>query len=273
MHVVTLGDVMLDVIVEVPAGLRPDDDSEATITLAAGGQAANVASWVAKLGASATLVGPRGRSSASTLITERLLAHGIEFAGIDVDDAGTVVSIVAPGTRTLASDPGDLSWLNRVDEARVAGEVDWLHVSGYPLLRAADPTAILRTVEGFQMAGAKISVDLSSTSLIESYGVARFARLLEAMRPDLVFGNATEWDALGLDPASAAFDVVRKDGPAGATVVRRGVATEHPAHTVEVVDVTGGGDALAAGYLVGGPELAMRTAARCVAQRGAQPPA
>lgn len=271
MHIATLGDVMLDIIVEVPAGLCPDDDSQAMITLAAGGQAANVACWAAELGASATVVGPRGRSSASTLITERLLAHGIEFAGIDVDDAGVVVSIVGAGTRTLASDPGDLSWLNRVEEARVAGQVDWLHLSGYPLLRAADPTAILRTVGGFRMTGTKISVDLSSASLIESYGVARLARLLEAMRPDVVFGTATEWDALGLDPASTAFDVVRKDGPAGATVVRRGVVTEHPAHTVEVVDVTGGGDALAAGYLVGGPELAMRTAARCVAQRGAQP--
>jgi sugar/nucleoside kinase (ribokinase family) len=38
-----------------------------------------------------------------------------------------------------------------------------------------------------------------------------------------------------------------------------------------VVDVTGAGDALAAGYLVGGPDLAMETAARCVAHRGAQP--
>ena len=35
--------------------------------------------------------------------------------------------------------------------------------------------------------------------------------------------------------------------------------------------MTGAGDALAAGYLVGGPDLAMAAAARCVAVRGAQP--
>jgi sugar/nucleoside kinase (ribokinase family) len=37
------------------------------------------------------------------------------------------------------------------------------------------------------------------------------------------------------------------------------------------VDATGAGDALAAGFLVGGPELALRTAARCVAKLGAMP--
>ena len=39
----------------------------------------------------------------------------------------------------------------------------------------------------------------------------------------------------------------------------------------DVVDTTGAGDALAAGYLVGGPELAMEAAARCVAKIGTMP--
>ena len=39
----------------------------------------------------------------------------------------------------------------------------------------------------------------------------------------------------------------------------------------EVVDTTGAGDALAAGFLVGGIELGLETAARCVAALGAVP--
>src|SRR5262249_2678489 len=39
----------------------------------------------------------------------------------------------------------------------------------------------------------------------------------------------------------------------------------------EVVDSTGAGDALAAGYLVGGTTLALEAAARCVARGGAMP--
>ncbi len=40
---------------------------------------------------------------------------------------------------------------------------------------------------------------------------------------------------------------------------------------VTVVDTTGAGDALAAGYLIGGPQLAMTAAARCVGGIGAVP--
>ena len=46
---------------------------------------------------------------------------------------------------------------------------------------------------------------------------------------------------------------------------------EHPAVPAEVLDTTGAGDALAAGYLVGGPELALAAAARCVAKLGSMP--
>jgi len=37
------------------------------------------------------------------------------------------------------------------------------------------------------------------------------------------------------------------------------------------VDSTGAGDALAAGWIVGGPDLALEAAARCVQHLGAMP--
>jgi len=63
----------------------------------------------------------------------------------------------------------------------------------------------------------------------------------------------------------------------GTLVLKRGAdgfragALDHAAVPADVVDTTGAGDALAAGYLVGGPELAAQAAARCVAQLGAMP--
>ena len=39
----------------------------------------------------------------------------------------------------------------------------------------------------------------------------------------------------------------------------------------EVVDTTGAGDALAAGFIVGGPDLALEAAARCVSRLGSMP--
>jgi sugar/nucleoside kinase (ribokinase family) len=44
-----------------------------------------------------------------------------------------------------------------------------------------------------------------------------------------------------------------------------------PVPVPEVVDTTGAGDALAAGWIVGGPELALEAAARCVRRAGSMP--
>ena len=69
----------------------------------------------------------------------------------------------------------------------------------------------------------------------------------------------------------AAFGEVAEDVALGAAIERDGQRSEFPAVPTEVVDTTGAGDAFAAGYLVGGVELALETAARCVSNLGATP--
>jgi sugar/nucleoside kinase (ribokinase family) len=93
---------------------------------------------------------------------------------------------------------------------------------------------------------------------------------LSALAPDVVFTNEREREAAGADVAPAATWVVKR-GPAGADVERNGERREFAALPAEVLDTTGAGDAFAAGYLVGGVELALATAARCVSQLGAMP--
>ena len=58
---------------------------------------------------------------------------------------------------------------------------------------------------------------------------------------------------------------------AAVTVVENGARHEYAALPADVVDPTGAGDALAAGFLVGGIELGLEAASRCVAQAGAMP--
>jgi sugar/nucleoside kinase (ribokinase family) len=271
MHIVTVGDVVLDILVNAPRGLRTDDDTEARIALAAGGQAANVATWSAALGARATVIGPKGQDIAAGYIESGLARRGVDMIPIDVSATGKVVAIVTGRERTLASDAGDQSWAARLDPNLVDGQVDWLHVSGYPLLRADNPEAIVAFVDAVRRQGVPVSVDLSSAGLIAAYGSGRFAELVRTMSPRLVFANESEWTALGLDASAVDFDLVIKRGAAGVTTVIEGRATDHDAPPVDVVDLTGAGDALAAGHLVGGIDLGLATAARCVAQLGAQP--
>ena len=110
-----------------------------------------------------------------------------------------------------------------------------------------------------------MSVDLSSWSAVRDFGPERFRERLEALRPAIVFANEDEERIIG--GPIAATEWVLKRGPLGA----RFGDLDLPALTAEVVDTTGAGDALAAGYLVGGPELALAAAARCVAQLGSMP--
>jgi len=271
MQIATVGDVVLDVIVDVPGGLNLDDDAEASIVLAAGGQAANVAAWAVALGAAAAVIGPQAPSDAAQLITNRLTSNGIQHIGISVERGGVVVSLVSEGQRTLASDAGDQTWLASIGPDLLPSPLTWLHLSGYPLLRAPEPLVVLPLVERARAMGARISLDLSSASLLTSFGAERFRARLVGLAPDVVFANESEWDTLGWLDAPDEVEVVLKQGDKGATVMSAGSSTQFDTLATEVVDATGAGDALAAGYLLGGPELAMRAAARCVATPGAQP--
>jgi len=87
-----------------------------------------------------------------------------------------------------------------------------------------------------------------------------------------VFATDAEWaSSAGAFGVGASTTLVLKHGSRGATFEEQDERDERPPEPGDVVDVTGAGDALAAGYLVGGADLAMRAAARCVAGRGAQP--
>jgi sugar/nucleoside kinase (ribokinase family) len=141
---------------------------------------------------------------------------------------------------------------------------DWLHLSGYSLLRRPIEEAAAKATGAVQAQGGRISVDLASAAGIAAYGAERLLGRLELLRPDVVFANEAELAAIG---GTVPGDLVLKRGADGFTADGQ----EYSALDAEVVDTTGAGDALAAGYLVGGPELAAHAAARCVAKLGAMP--
>jgi ribokinase len=256
-RVACVGDIMLDVIVSTSRALAVDDDTPASITFAPGGQAANVAAWVVALGGSAVVFGPQGPGR---LAVAALEDRGVAVVGPPVTHGGAVVSLVTGEQRSLASDGGSTSWLDDVAPGPWLEGADWLFVSGYAMLRAASPDRLAALAED----GVPIAIDLSSAAMISEYGAARFRSLWTSLSPSVVFANEDEWAV-----CSADFDgtLVLKKGARGASFGPE----DRLALPVSVVDVTGAGDALAAGWFVGGPTLAMETAARCIGKVGAQP--
>lgn len=263
MVVCSIGDLLLDVIVRLDGPVAADTDTYGRTSVGAGGQAANVAAWVSALGGRGRFVGKRARDAAGRVVAEELVARGVELVGPEVESGtGTVVSIATPdGARSMLSDRGVAVELDAadVDEAWVV-DSDWVHVPGYSLVREPLASATARAAR----AAARVSVDASSTAAIAELGASRFRDAVRELAPEVVFANEAEAELLGEVEGAA---LVVKRGAAGCRVGD----VEHAAVPVEVVDTTGAGDAFAAGYLLGGPQLALEAAARCVAQMGAMP--
>jgi sugar/nucleoside kinase (ribokinase family) len=266
MLVCTHGDLTLDVIVRIDGPVAAGGDTSAEIRLGPGGQAANVAAWVAMLGEKARFIGKTGADDAGALVRAKLAAYGVEVCGPVEGRNGTICSLVSPdGERSMASDRGTARELRAADLDPHWLACDHLHVSGYALMLDPMRGAALRAVELARAAGARVSVDLASWSAIRSSGQAEFVDAVRVAAPDVVLANEDEERVVGrfLD----ALWIVKR-GAHGCSFD----GDERPAPPVdEVLDTTGAGDALAAGWIVGGPDLALESAARCVQQLGAMP--
>jgi sugar/nucleoside kinase (ribokinase family) len=276
LRIATFGDVLLDVVVLLAEPLTPGGDVRASNRAGAGGQASNVAAWAAELGAQARCVGKRGDDPAGELVARELVARGVELVGpVAAGATGVVVSIVREGDRSLASDPGVAPTLAPEELDAAWMECDVLHVSGYALLREPVAGAALLAARLAREQGGRVSVDVAAWTEIRSYGPVRFRQLLDELAPDVLFATEAEWELLGGAYLSAPVGVLKR-GARGCTVFSADAKLDFAAVDAEVVDPTGAGDALAAGFLVGGSleEAARRgldAAARCVATVGSMP--
>jgi len=277
MRIATFGDVLLDVIVRLEEPLTRGDDVRAATTTGAGGQAANVAAWAAFLGAHARCISKRGNDAAGELVAHELTERGVELVGpVDHGATGVVVSVVDGGERSMASDRG-VAPSFRPDELEGGwlDGCDVLHLSGYALLREPILEAALLAGRLARERSARLSVDVAAWTEIRTFGPVRFRELLDTLAPDVLFATEAEWEMLGGAYLTAPTGVIKR-GARGAVVVTEDARLDLAPVTADVVDTTGAGDALAAGFLLGGSleEAARRgleCAARCVARVGSLP--
>jgi sugar/nucleoside kinase (ribokinase family) len=276
-RLVTLGDVMLDVIVLLDESLAPGDDVRARTRAGAGGQAANVAAWAASLGATASCLAKRGDDTAGELVARELAGHGVALVGpVAAGRTGVVVSLVGEdGERSLASDRGVAPDFqpDELDPAWLACDV--LHLSGYALLREPISQTAVLAARLAREQGARISVDVAAWTEIRTFGPVRFRELLDVVAPDVLFATEAEWEMLGGAYLTAPTGVIKR-GARGCLVVTEDARLDLAPVTADVVDTTGAGDALAAGFLLGGSledaaRRGLEAAARCIARIGSLP--
>jgi sugar/nucleoside kinase (ribokinase family) len=291
--VLCIGDVMLDVVTKiavVPSQINYGSDTPAQISTHGGGAAGNVASWLTRTDARATIVGHVGNDAAGSALVSEFDALGVRHHNLVVDNghSGVVVVLVDPtGERTMFPDNGANSGLH-IGDLPDLNEYNAVYISGYSPLDPLSRVGIKEMIVKIKAAGLHIFFDPASvggmkevdTEEVKSWLSSMDALLLNEEEAIYLTGESDLEKSLDILLQSCET-VVIKLGSKGAIGKCRGdESISIPAVPTTVVDTTGAGDSFAAGFiaqfatkkdlhraLVAGAEVA----SHCVAIVGARP--
>jgi|HubBroStandDraft_3_1064219.scaffolds.fasta_scaffold32249_2 sugar/nucleoside kinase (ribokinase family) len=288
-----LGNVVIDVVLDIPALPERGGDVLASRTELTPGGGFNVLTAAARLGLRAGYAGVHGTGPLGDLARAGLAAEGIEVLQPPKPgrDTGFVVSMVdAAGERTFVTSPGAEATLTAADLAHVvAGPADAVYLSGYGLVHPANRDALLGWLA--RLGDGRV-LFLDPGPLLRSIPPDALAAV--AHRADWVTLNAREAALLTGQPAAAAALRTLTERPpwpprpGQGVLVRTGAKgcmlahfktplTVVPGFPVAAVDSNGAGDthtgafiaALAAGEdAAGAARRANAAAALSVTRRG-----
>lgn len=241
-RILTIGIVVLDEIYVVPTPLLTGEKQRArSVRSVIGGNAANAALAIARLGGTPMLIARMGEDAVAASIRADLTAHGIDtslsHAHPGAASSRSAIIIEPDGERTIVNylDPRlpELpDWLPRAlppGTAAVLGDTRWeggaRHVFG--LARAAGIPAVF---DGDRGPEDPALVNLATHAVFSARGAREFANC-----DDLE--TALRRIALGREGFIAATD-----GPAGVLVAEKGGIRRYPAFPVTALDTLGAGD-------------------------------
>lgn len=254
-----IGDLVEDVVVWLSEPLQHGTDTEAEIFHTRGGSGANVASFAGRLGPT-RFIGCVGDDNLGTVLVHDLQAEGVDVRVQRTHVTGTVIILIdQDGERSMLPHRGASAMLDSVPDEWLDG-LELLHISAYSFNGEPVGETVIDVIRRAKVRGIRVSIDVSSTGMLAHYGVERFLELMIDLRPNFLIGNESEMAFLGVvvggrlgAVASRLPDtiIVTKAG-ADPTVVHQ---PKHEPLTVAVPpvpavrDLTGAGDAFAAGFL------------------------
>ena len=246
-----VGDLIEDVVVQLRDHIQSDSDTLATIVRRRGGSAANVAYFAAATGSPARFIGQVGDDRLGEQLIDVLRATGVDVVARRNGRTGSVVVLVQQdGERTMLTDRGSAPDLDTVEPSVLDG-VSALHVPMYSLTSGRLAQTASALISAARDRDIVVSIDASSTSVLEAFGIAQSLDLIARLQPSVLLSNEDEARVLGLDALPRGVEVlVIKRGSRPVLVIDtnggREISIQPAAH---VVDTTGAGDAFAAGFL------------------------
>ena len=224
-----------------------------------GGSACNTVIGIGNLGGRARFVGKCGKDNMAQLIESDLIRQNVEPALIRSDSpTGCALTIITPDAQRSF-----LTYLGASAEIRPEEiNADFfenaaiVHLEGYLLF---NPILIRTALSAAKEAGAKISLDLASYTVVEASAeildelVETYVDILIANEDEAAAftGHSDESQALNA-LASKAEIAVLNVGPRGSYIAQAGnVFAVKPGGDGGILDTTGAGDLWAAGFLYG----------------------
>jgi ribokinase len=252
--IAALGDINIDLVLEVDRFPSPGDEAFATgHGTGLGGSASNTAVTLARLGLTTILLARVGTDEFADRALRDLAGAGVGIDFVQRDPALptglNVVLVDEHGERTMVGVRGanpaykaDSSW---------AGEARWLHVSGYALLEEPQREAALSALSTAADEAIPASVDIPSgvgqrlggellSHLAGATIVSIGAETLRALAPDIAPSDLLQ---------AGVSQVAITAGGDRFRIVSAAMELSLTPPDVEVVDTTGAGDAFVAGLI------------------------
>jgi len=248
-----LGNVVVDLVLEIPALPERGGDVLATRTERTPGGGFNVMAAAVRQGLPVTYAGAHGTGPFGDRARAALHTEGIDvlLAPRTSEDTGFVVCLVdADGERTFVTSPGAEATLTAADLAELRpGAGDLVYVTGYGLLHDSNRAALLDLLPRLDPA---VTLVTDPGPLVGEIPLTALQLLLT--RSDWWSCNAREATLLtGIDdPAEAACalqsrlgrgSVLVRTGPDGCLLHHGGRLIAVPGFAVDAVDLNGAGDA------------------------------
>ncbi len=258
-RVVVLGDLMVDVVVHPHGTPAPTSDTPSTVRISRGGSAANVAAALVAAHCDVEFAGVVGTDGLGEMAVSELQRDGVSLRVRSVSaPTGVVVAMVAPdGQRAMYTSRGANAFLDEQMAIELtSGEFDHLHLSGYTVLGEETRRVVAVVINDSIRRGRSISVDVCSLGPLLSMGPDKF--LASVAGASTLFANEEEALALShttnvpdaMDYLARHFEeVMISQGPNGATAANANDRVSVSAHSGDVIDTTGAGDAASGSYL------------------------
>ena len=252
-------DVVQDVVVWQLERVRYATDTQSEIRMQRGGSAANVAAFAAPRYRT-RFIGCVGDDLGGNVLTAELEQRGLDVRMQVRDVTGMIVVLIdQDGERFMFPSRAASACLEPIDPAWL-DDIELLHVTAYSFEGGSTAQTVREAVRDVKRRGGKISMDVSSTGMIDHLGIPAFLDLMAECRPDFISANRDESLHLGLaDGATPGPNLPRfgdavllaRQGKRATNVFASGrlFATVPVVPVEQVRDMTGAGDAFNAGFL------------------------